>query len=77
MRSCSVIIICISLHMASQTAFVEHDQVIQALPANAANQALNMRSLLGRTRRGQHLLDSHRLHLFYELVAEDAVAITQ
>lgn len=30
-----------------QTAFAEHDQVIQALPANAANHALNIRPLEG------------------------------
>jgi hypothetical protein len=37
-----MIIIDISLQMAPQTAFAEHDQVIQALPANAANHALNI-----------------------------------
>src|SRR5205823_2347232 len=58
MSSCSEIVIGISSQMAPQSAFVEHDQVIQALAANAANQALNMRSLPGRTRSGQHLLDS-------------------
>jgi hypothetical protein len=42
-----MIISAISLQMTFQTAFVEHDQVIQALPANAGNPALNMSSLAG------------------------------
>ncbi len=77
MSSCLVIVIGISPQMTPQAAFVEHDHLIQALPANAANHPLNMRSLPGRTRSRQHLLDSHRLHLLDELMAEDAVAITQ
>lgn len=77
MSPCSVIVIGVRSQMTPQAAFVEHDHVIQALPANAANQPLNVRSLRGRTRSRQHLLDSHRLQLLYKLMAVDAVAITQ
>ena len=47
MSSCSVIVLGVCLQMPHQTPLVEYDQVIQTLPPNAANHALNIRSLPG------------------------------
>src|SRR3954453_17834063 len=77
MRACPMIIGAVSREVMFQAAFIEHDQVIQALASDAADHALDIRPLPRRTGSRQDLLDSHSLHLFYELMAEDAVAITQ
>lgn len=47
MRACPMRIGAIGLQVALETAFVEHDQVIQALAANAADQGLDIRSRQG------------------------------
>src|SRR5690242_7416445 len=69
MRACLMIISEISLEVVLQAAFIEYDHVIQAVPANAADQSLDIRPLPRRTRSRQHLLDSHDFHLFYKLMA--------
>ena len=63
--------------MALQSAFVEYDEVIQTLAADAAAQPLDVSPLPRRTWRRQHLLDAHRLDLIHELMTEDTVTIAQ
>src|SRR3954468_23549924 len=67
----------VSRKMALQSPFIEHDEVIQTLSADAANQALDVSPLPRRTWRSQYLLDAHRSDLIHELIAEDTVTIAQ
>jgi hypothetical protein len=52
----------VPLQVALQRALVQHNDVIEALASEAANQALNERILPGTTRRRQHYFDAHLLH---------------
>jgi hypothetical protein len=63
--------------MLVQVFFVEHDQVIQALPADGYNYPFYVCTLPRRTRRRQHLFNTHRLHLLYKFVAEDLISVPQ
>ncbi len=63
--------------MMVKAAFAEHDHVIQALPSDRSNKTFDIRALPWRTWRWQHLFDSHRLHLLYEVMPKDAVAIAE
>src|SRR6516162_11707666 len=65
------------LEVPVQTWLVEHDQVIQALAADRADDPLDVSTLPRGTRRRQHLLDAHRLDLLHELLAKDPIAIAQ
>src|SRR4051812_2475588 len=77
MRSPLMVIAEICGERAAQGLLMEDDHVIQALAANRADDSFHIGALPGRTRCGQHLLDSHRLHLLDEVMAEDPVAISQ
>lgn len=77
MRSAVMIIGPERFEVAPKAAFVEHDHVIQTLSADGSDQASNVCPLPWRPRSGQHVLDAHRLDLFNELVAEDAIAVAQ
>src|SRR5918996_1897443 len=77
MRSTSMIVIDEALKVSVQAAFVEYDHVIQALAANRADHAFNIRTLPGRPRRRQDLLYAHRLYLVHEVFPEDPIAISQ
>src|SRR5215471_14620498 len=65
------------LEVPVQTSLVEHDQVIQALAADCADDPLDVSTLPRGTRRRQHLFDAHRPHLLHELLAKDPIAIAQ
>ena len=56
---------------------MEHDHMVQALTPNGTNHPLDVGSLPGGARRGQHFADAHVSHLFSEVMAEDGVAIAQ
>ena len=51
--------------------------MVQTLPANPADQPFYIRALPRRTRRGEHLLDTHHFHLLHKILSEDLVAIPQ
>jgi hypothetical protein len=73
MRSRSVIVIQVGSEDAMERAFMEHDHMVQAFPSNRTNHPLDVGSLPGRARRGQHLANAHVSHLFSEVSAEDGV----
>jgi len=58
-----------------QRGFTERDDMIQAVAANRADDALDIGSLPGRSRSGEHFLNAEILNLFGEVVAEDLIAI--
>jgi len=60
-----------------QAGFTENDHVIQALPPNGADHALDVRTLPRRSWRSQHFLNAQLFHLLGEFGTEDAVAIAQ
>ena len=57
--------------------FVEHDDMVQTLAADRTNHPLTVRILPGRTCGNQHFLDAQVLHPRLELLAIDAIAVTQ
>src|SRR4051794_32227163 len=63
--------------MARQVSLVKNDHVVQALAANGPDHPFHIGALPGRARGRQHLFDTHGLHLFNEVTAEDPVAIAQ
>ena len=66
-----------TLTISVQAAFVEHDQVIQALPVDGSNYPFYIATLPRRTWRRQHLLTTHRLHLLHKLMTEDSSSVPQ
>ena len=76
-RSRSMIIAEIVFQDSPQVFPVEHNDVVQTLPADRSDQPLG-ESILPRTSRGrQHLLDAHALDSLTELVAVDPIAVAQ
>src|SRR3954464_12401159 len=63
--------------MTRQAGLIQNDDVIQALAANRADHAFDIRPLPGRAWGRQDLFDAHGLHLVDKVLAEDAVAIPQ
>ncbi len=57
--------------------FVQDDDVIEALPANGADQAFDIGILPGRARGGEYLLDTETAHTATKPDVVDAVAIAQ
>ena len=54
---------------------VQHDHVVQTLPAYGADDAFAVRVLPGRRACDEDFLDSHAFHAVLEVVAVDAIAI--
>ena len=57
-------------------AFVEDDDVIQALSTNRSDQTLDVWILPGRSPSGDNLFNSHVGYAILELVPVDAISIT-
>ena len=76
MRSGIVIVIEVIRQDAVQVSSVEHDQAIQAISAYAADYTLAIRILPGRVWCDQNFLDIHILDSIPEVIAVDAIAIT-
>ena len=72
-----MIIIQKTLEMPVQAAFVEHDQVIQALPADGPDYPFYVGTLPRRTRCREYLFDAHGLQLANEIAAKDPIAVAQ
>src|ERR1700758_499596 len=51
--------------------------MVQALPPNRTNDALDVGPLPGGSRAAQHFLDAHVSHLSPEGIAEDSIAVAQ
>jgi hypothetical protein len=51
--------------------------MVQTFAANRADQTLDVRTLLRRSRRSQHFLNSKLHHLLAEIRSEDAVPVAQ
>jgi hypothetical protein len=51
--------------------------MIEALPPNGTNHALDVGSLPRGARRGQYFVDAHISHLFSEFMTEDGIAVAQ
>src|SRR5690348_10327172 len=77
MRSRSVIVIQVRTKDTTQTRFVEHEHMVQALAPNRTNHALDVGPLPGGSRGAQHFLDTHVSHLSPEGIAEDSIAVAQ
>jgi hypothetical protein len=56
---------------------VQHDQVVQALAANRTDQPFDLRRLPRRTECDHHFFDLHTLDSVTEVLAVDAIAISQ
>ena len=50
--------------------------MVQTLASNRANDPLDVRMLLWRSRRFKYFLNAKLLHLLREVITEDAVTIT-
>jgi hypothetical protein len=59
-----------------QMPFVQHDRMVQTLPAYGADHAFAVRILPGKRRRNEDLLDAHAFDSLLEVVCVDAIAIT-
>ena len=77
MGSRSVVIRRVAAKHSWKVAFVEYDNVVEALPTNGADQALAIGVLPGRSRRRQHVLDPHRLDAPSDVAGEDPVLIVE
>ena len=61
---------------SSQVGFVEHDQMIKAFATDRSDDSLDVRALPRRAEGNDDFLDAHVLDSILELVAVDAIAIT-
>src|SRR5215831_7992417 len=77
MRPGLVIVRKIRSQDSAQRTFVEHDHMIQALPAYGTNHALDVGSLPRRPRSRKHFPDLHASDLLSEVGTEDLVVVTQ
>jgi hypothetical protein len=60
-----------------QMMFVQHDDIIQAISPDAADQALHKRILPGTWRGREDLFDTHAFNAPLELAPIDRVSIPQ
>lgn len=60
-----------------EVPLVEHDQMVQTLPSDRADQPLGVWILPRRPRADDDFLDAHRLDLLPEVASVDAVAVSQ
>lgn len=77
MRSRRVIIGKVGSQEPREMAFVQNDDVIEALPAYGADQAFDIGILPGRARGGEYLFDTEAAHTATKPDVVDAVAIAQ
>ena len=58
-------------------AFVHHDDVVEALAADGANQSLDVRVLPGATRRGEDLLHPQSTNSPLKVFTVDVIAVAE
>lgn len=66
MRAASVVILKVCRQHSAQVILIGDDDVIETFAADRANDALDIGVLPRRSRRGDDLLDSHRLNTIAE-----------
>src|SRR5438128_8817733 len=66
----------ISFENPSQMRLSEHDDVVEAFPANTSNQTLGQRILPRTPWSSEHFRDSHALNPVSEVAAVNSVPIT-
>ena len=71
-----MIVIQIRRQKAPELPFVENDDVIQELSAEATDQAFNIGILPGRSRRRDHLIDTEGGNLSPNPLTIDAIAVS-
>ena len=76
-RPAPMIVVHETLQVTVQAPFAEHDDVVQALAANGADDAFEISSLPRGTWCRQHLVDPHGFDLIHKLFPEDPVAISE
>ncbi len=72
-----VVIIEIARECSLQVSFIQHDDVIQALPSNRADDSLRVRVLPGTPGSNQHFINSHTVHPLLEVVPVHLVPISK
>jgi len=65
------------LDVTVQPGLAEDDHVVQAFTPNRSDDAFDIGALARRAWRRENLLDAHDFHLLSEVIAKDAVAISQ
>jgi hypothetical protein len=60
-----------------KTALSKYDDVIHTLAANGADDSFDIRTVRWGARLRKQLSDAHRLHLIDEVLADDAVPVSQ
>jgi hypothetical protein len=76
-RPCNVVVHEVRAKHATQVAFVEHDDEIEAFAANRADDALGEGILPGRARCGDDLTNAQALDPGLEISAVDGIAIAE
>ncbi len=76
-RPAPMIVIHETLRVTVQAPFAEHDDVVQVLAADGADDPFDICPLPGGTWCRQHLVDPHGFDLVHEFFPEDLVAIAQ
>jgi hypothetical protein len=56
---------------------MEYDHMIETLAPNGTNHPLHIGSLPRRSRRAEHLLDTHSSYLCSKVITEDSIAVAQ
>ena len=77
MGSRVMIVVEIGCQGPAERGFTEGDDVIQALPANRADDALDVGSLPRRSGCGEHFLNTQSDNLVGEGVSVDRIAVAQ
>ena len=75
MRPGIVIVVEVVRKDAVKMPFVQHDHVVEALPANAADDPFAIGILPGRPWCNRDFFDSHALDTLGEVVAVDSIAV--
>lgn len=77
MRSGVVIITKVGLQNSAQMIVIDHNQVIEAFPADAADHPLYITILPGSPRRCPYLLDAHSVDSVCKALAVDSVTVSE
>ncbi len=75
MRSRLVVVAHVGSHNSPQMRFPEHDDMIEALPAQCSDYPLDIRILPGTVRRNDYLLNADGLHPFPERQAVHSIPV--
>lgn len=73
----AVVVIRIELENSAQVAFAEHDDMVEALAANRADEAFDISVLPGRPGRDRAIADTHCGEALTDDVPIDAVAAAE